>query len=33
MTMRLTVYLDDGHKNSSAAIKISGLYEEAFEPI
>ena len=31
--MRLTVYLDDGHKNSSAAIKISGLYEEAFEPI
>lgn len=33
MTMRLTVYLDDGHKNSSAAIKISGLYEEVFEPI
>ena len=31
--MRLTVYLNDGHKNSSAAIKISGLYEEAFEPI
>lgn len=33
MTMRLTVYLDDGHKNSSAAIKISGLCEEVFEPI
>ena len=31
--MLLTVYLDDGHKTSSAAITISDLYEEAFEPI
>lgn len=33
MTMRLTVYLDDGHKTSSAATVISDLYEKAFEPI
>lgn len=33
MTTRLTVYLGDGHKTASAAIAISGMYEEAFEPI
>lgn len=33
MTMKLTVYLDGGHKTASAAISISGLYADAFEPM
>lgn len=33
MTIRLTVYLDDGHKTSSRGIIISDLYEEAFVSI
>lgn len=34
MSLKLIVYIEDRrHKTSSAAIVISDLYEEAFEPI